>query len=101
MVKKKFLEKDRHKRQQVKLYEIERRELLSISQDFTLPMIDRFQARLNLHLLPRDSSYTRVRNRCIETSRSRGVLRKFKISRITLRELMGTRAIPGIKKSSW
>ena len=51
--------------------------------------------------LPRDSSPTRLRNRCQLTGRSRGVLRKFKISRIMLRELALAGKIPGLKKASW
>jgi small subunit ribosomal protein S14 len=51
--------------------------------------------------LPRDSSPTRLRNRCELTGRSRGVLRKFKISRIMLRELALTGKIPGLRKASW
>lgn len=51
--------------------------------------------------LPRDSSPTRSRNRCQLTGRSRGVLAKFKISRIMLRELALAGKIPGMKKASW
>jgi small subunit ribosomal protein S14 len=51
--------------------------------------------------LPRDSSPTRSHNRCQLTGRSKGVLRKFKISRIMLRELALAGKIPGLKKASW
>ena len=51
--------------------------------------------------LPRDSSPTRSRNRCQLTGRSRGVLRRFKVSRIMLRELALAGKIPGLKKASW
>jgi small subunit ribosomal protein S14 len=51
--------------------------------------------------LPRDSSPTRSRNRCQLTGRSRGNLRKFKVSRIMLRELALAGKIPGLKKASW
>ena len=51
--------------------------------------------------LPRDSSPTRSRNRCQLTGRSRGVLSKFKVSRIMLRELALAGKIPGMKKASW
>ncbi|HUB27486.1 MAG TPA: 30S ribosomal protein S14 [Tepidisphaeraceae bacterium] len=51
--------------------------------------------------LPRDSSATRSHNRCLLTGRSRGVLRKFKVSRIMLRELALAGKIPGLKKASW
>ena len=51
--------------------------------------------------LPRDASPTRSHNRCQLTGRSRGVLRKFKVSRIMLRELALAGKIPGMKKASW
>ena len=51
--------------------------------------------------LPRDSSPTRSHNRCELTGRSRGFLRKFKVSRIMLRELALAGKIPGMKKASW
>jgi small subunit ribosomal protein S14 len=51
--------------------------------------------------LPRDSSPTRSHNRCQLTGRSKGVLRKFKVSRIMLRELANAGKIPGLKKASW
>jgi small subunit ribosomal protein S14 len=51
--------------------------------------------------LPRDASPTRSHNRCLLTGRSRGVLRKFKISRIMLRELALAGKIPGLRKASW
>ncbi len=54
-----------------------------------------------LSRLPRDASPTRSRNRCALTGRSRGVLRKFKISRIMLRELALAGKIPGLRKASW
>ncbi len=54
-----------------------------------------------LSRLPRDASPTRSRNRCQLTGRSRGVLRKFKICRIALRELALAGKIPGLKKASW
>jgi small subunit ribosomal protein S14 len=51
--------------------------------------------------LPRDASPTRSHNRCALTGRSRGFLRKFKVSRIMLRELALAGKIPGLKKASW
>ncbi len=54
-----------------------------------------------LSRLPRNSSPTRVRNMCALTGRSRGYLRKFKISRIKLRELALEGKIPGMRKASW
>ncbi|MEM6469977.1 MAG: 30S ribosomal protein S14, partial [Planctomycetota bacterium] len=54
-----------------------------------------------LSLLPRNSSRTRLRRLCKMTGRSRGVYRKFGISRIMLRELADKGVIPGLRKSSW
>ena len=54
-----------------------------------------------LQRLPRDSSATRLRNLCAITGRSRSVYRKFKISRIKLRELALDGKIPGMRKASW
>ena len=54
-----------------------------------------------LQTLPRNASPTRVRNLCALTGRSRGVYRKFKISRIKLRELALEGKIPGMRKASW
>ncbi|KGR75641.1 30S ribosomal protein S14 [Ureibacillus sinduriensis] len=54
-----------------------------------------------LRKLPRDSSPTRLKNRCEVTGRPRGYLRKFKMSRIAFREYAHKGQIPGVKKSSW
>jgi len=62
---------------------------------------ERFAAQLKLAELPRNSSETRVRNRCSVTGRPRGYYRKFKLSRIALRALASSGQIPGMVKSSW
>jgi small subunit ribosomal protein S14 len=62
---------------------------------------ERHDARIALNKLPRDSSIIRVRNRCSVTGRARGFLRKFKLSRLTFRELANQGMIPGITKASW
>ncbi len=59
------------------------------------------EAVMKLQRLPRDASPIRVRNRCSQTGRSRGYLRKFGVSRIALRELALEGQIPGVVKSSW
>jgi small subunit ribosomal protein S14 len=56
---------------------------------------------IGLQMLPRDASPTRVRSLCALTGRSRGVYRKFKLSRIKLRELAHQGKIPGMRKASW
>ena len=75
--------------------------LKAITRDESLPMEERFAAQLKLAELPRNSSKTRVRNRCEVTGRPRGYYRKLKMSRIALRELASQGLIPGMTKSSW
>lgn len=58
-------------------------------------------AVMKLQKMPRDGSPIRVRNRCSQSGRSRGYLRKFGISRIALRDLALEGQIPGVVKSSW
>ncbi|MEE8453249.1 MAG: 30S ribosomal protein S14, partial [Limibaculum sp.] len=69
--------------------------------DRTLPAEDRFTAQLKLAELPRNSAPVRIRNRCLISGRPRGYYRKFKMSRIALRELGSEGLIPGLVKSSW
>ena len=76
-------------------------QLKQIAIDRTAPPEDRFAAQLKLAELPRNSSPTRVRNRCSLTGRPRGYYRKFRLSRIALRELASSGQIPGMLKSSW
>ncbi len=66
-----------------------------------LPLDERFALVLKLSELPRNSSKTRVRNRCALTGRPRGYYGKFKLSRNMLRELAGQGQIPGLRKASW
>ena len=66
-----------------------------------LTMEERFKLQSKLNDLPRDSANIRVRNRCEITGRTRGVYRKFGLSRIKLRELTMSGALPGVVKSSW
>ena len=78
-----------------------RQKLKKIIKDKKLPLDERFNAQLKLAKLPRNSAKVRIRNRCEMTGRPRGVYRKFKISRIALRELASKGIIPGMTKSSW
>ncbi len=66
-----------------------------------LPFEERLQAQIAISELPRNSSATRHRNRCELTGRARGTYRKFKLSRIKLRELGSFGKIPGLTKASW
>ena len=82
-------------------YAAKRAELKATVQDKSLPPEERFAATLALAELPRNSSKTRVRNRCRVTGRPRGYYRKFQMSRIALRDLASNAMIPGVTKSSW
>jgi small subunit ribosomal protein S14 len=62
---------------------------------------DRLEAINKLNKMPRDTSKIRLRNRCQLTGRSRGYLRKFKLSRICFREMANNGLIPGVFKASW
>tara|TARA_Y100000590_G_scaffold123375_1_gene141249 strand:- start:1400 stop:1705 length:306 start_codon:yes stop_codon:yes gene_type:complete len=78
-----------------------RKSLKKIIMNKNLPLEERFKAQQKLSKLPRNSSKTRVRNRCQITGRPHGVYRKLKISRIALRQLGLQGKIPGMIKSSW
>ena len=71
------------------------------ANDKSLDETERLMARLQMAELPRNGNPTRVRNRCELTGRSRGFYRKFRLSRIMLRELANKGLIPGVTKSSW
>ena len=78
-----------------------RENLKKIIKNRKLPLEDRFAAQLNLAKIPKNSSKTRIRNRCEITGRPHGFYRKLKISRIALRDLASKGKIPGMTKSSW
>jgi small subunit ribosomal protein S14 len=78
-----------------------RRALKAIIADVNASEEDRWDAVLKLQSLPRDSSPSRQRNRCRVTGRPHGVLRKFGLSRIKLREAAMRGEVPGLKKASW
>ena len=101
MAKTSAIEKNRKRTRMVKKYALRRQKLKAMAKDQTLPVEDRFGARLKLAEMPRNSSPVRVRNRCEISGRPRGYYRKFKISRIALRDLASSGYIPGMVKSSW
>jgi small subunit ribosomal protein S14 len=101
MAKKSAVEKNKRRRDLAKSYEAKRTRLKAVAYDRTLPPEERFQAFLQLAELPRNSSKTRIRNRCEVTGRSRGYYRRLKMSRIALRDLASNGQIPGMVKSSW
>jgi small subunit ribosomal protein S14 len=85
----------------VKRLAAKRARLKAAASDKELPPEERFAARLKLAEMPRNSSSTRIKNRCQLTGRPRAYYRKFKLSRIALRELASQGQIPGMVKSSW
>jgi small subunit ribosomal protein S14 len=101
MAKTSMVERDKKRRALAKKYASRRATLKARAKDESLPMEDRFQARLKLAQLPRNASKTRIRNRCELSGRPRGYYRKLKMSRIALRELTSQGLIPGMVKSSW
>jgi small subunit ribosomal protein S14 len=101
MAKKSSIEKNNRRRKMAKQFAGRRSKLKAIVQDKNLPVEDRFAATLKLAELPRNSSRTRIRNRCELTGRPRAYYRKHKLSRIALRELGNKGLIPGLVKSSW
>jgi small subunit ribosomal protein S14 len=101
MAKKSAVNRNNMVRKLVKQYESKREALKAIANDDARPLEERFEARLQLAALPRNSSKTRIRNRCDVTGRPRAYYRTFKMSRIALRELGSAGQIPGLVKSSW
>ncbi len=101
MAKKSAVNRNERVKVLVKQYAAKRVALKKIANNETLPLEDRFDARLKLAELPRNSSKTRIRNRCEVTGRPRGYYRKLRMSRISLRDLGSAGLIPGLVKSSW
>jgi small subunit ribosomal protein S14 len=101
MAKKSSIEKNNRRRKMAKQARGRRDRLKAIIMDKTRPVEERFAASLKLAEMPRNSSPTRIRNRCEMSGRPRAYYRKHKLSRIALRELGSKGMIPGLLKSSW
>ena len=101
MAKKSKIENNNRRKALVKRYAAKRAALLTTANDESLGMEERFEARLKLAELPRNSSPTRIKNRCEITGRPRAYYRKLGVSRVALRELGNKGLIPGLVKSSW
>jgi small subunit ribosomal protein S14 len=101
MAKKSAVNRNEMVKALVKQYAAKRKALKDIANNDSLPLEERFEARLKLAELPRNSSPTRIRNRCVMTGRPRGFYRKLKMSRIALRDLASNGQVPGMTKSSW
>jgi small subunit ribosomal protein S14 len=101
MAKKSSIEKNNRRKKMAKSAAPKRAKLKAIIADRKKPMEERFAATLKLAELPRNSSATRVHNRCEITGRPKAYYRKLRMSRIALRELGSKGLIPGLLKSSW
>ena len=101
MAKKSAVNRNEAVKALVAKYAAKRDALKAIANDESLPLEERFDARLKLAALPRNSAPTRIRNRCELTGRPRGYYRKFRLARVMLRDLANKGLIPGLTKSSW
>lgn len=93
--------RDSKRRNLYSRYEIIRKQLKTIFENLSLPLSIRLEAYTKLNKLPRNSSITRLRRRCVVTGRGRAVYQDFKLSRLTFRELASGGYLAGVKKSSW
>ena len=101
MAKTSSIEKNNKRKRMGKQFAGKRAKLKAVTMDQKASIEDRFAAQLKLAALPRNSSATRVRNRCEFSGRARGYYRKLKLSRIALRALSNLGQVPGMVKSSW
>ncbi|MDR0809894.1 MAG: 30S ribosomal protein S14 [Gemmobacter sp.] len=101
MAKKSMIEREKKRQHLVDVYAAKRAALKGIIANQDLSVAERFQAAQKLAQLPRNSSVTRLHNRCQLTGRPHAYYRKLKLSRIMLRELASFGQIPGMVKSSW
>ena len=101
MAKQSSIQKNKNRKTIVSKYQSKRQDLKKKIMQKDLSMEERFKLQSKLNELPRDSAKVRLRNRCELTGRTRGVYRKFGLSRIKLRELTMSGNLPGMVKSSW
>ncbi|OHC74569.1 MAG: 30S ribosomal protein S14 [Rhodospirillales bacterium RIFCSPLOWO2_12_FULL_58_28] len=101
MAKTSVVERNKKRVRLAAKYSAKRLRLKGMSKDQALSPEERFEARMKLATLPRDSSPVRIRLRCRLSGRPRGNYRKFQVSRIALRDLASSGQIPGMVKSSW
>ena len=101
MAKLALINRDEKRRKMVEKYAAKRASLTAIVNDESRTEEERFEARLKIQALPRDSSPVRLRNRCKLTGRPRGVFRKFGLGRSKLRDFVMRGEVPGMTKASW
>ena len=101
MAKLSSINKNERRKKLVQQYAAKYAKLRAIADDESRDETERLMARLKMAELPRNANPTRVRNRCELTGRARAYYRKFRLSRIMLRDLANKGLIPGVVKSSW
>ncbi|MFN2259437.1 MAG: 30S ribosomal protein S14 [Parasphingopyxis sp.] len=101
MAKLSSINRNEKRKRMAKKYAAKYAKLKAQAEDQSLPEDERLMARLKMAEIPRNANPTRIRNRCELTGRPRGYYRKFKLSRIALRDLANSGLIPGVTKSSW
>lgn len=101
MAKVSMVEREKRRRRIVAQYAKRRAALRAAVRDNSLAPDERFAASLKLAALPRNGAKVRLRNRCEVSGRPRGYYRKFRLSRIALRELASRGQVPGVVKASW
>jgi len=101
MAKTNMVEREKRRAKIVKKYAAKRAELKELVRSPKTSPEERAAAQARLQSLPRDASPSRMRNRCQITGRSRGVYRKFGLSRSKIREVAMRGEIPGLTKASW
>ena len=101
MAKQSSIQKNNKRQLMVKKFHEKRLKWKKKIRDKNLSLDERFKLQTKINDLPRDGSRVRVRNRCRITGRTRGVYRKFGLSRIKIRELSMAGLLPGVVKSSW
>jgi len=101
MAKLSSINKNERRKKLVKQYAPKLAKLKAMANDQSLDESERLIARLKMAELPRNANPTRIRNRCEITGRPRAYYRKFRLSRIMLRDLANKGLIPGVTKSSW
>ena len=101
MAKLALINREDKRRKMVEKYKAKREDLVAIVNDQSRSDEERFEARLKIQALPRNSSPVRLRNRCQLTGRPRGVFRKFGLGRSKLRDFVMRGEVPGMTKASW
>ncbi|SDI72258.1 30S ribosomal protein S14 [Propionivibrio dicarboxylicus] len=101
MAKLALINREAKRRKMVEKFKAKREALEAIVNDESRSEEDRYEARLKIQALPRNSSSVRLRNRCQLTGRPRGVFRKFGLGRSKLRDFVMRGEVPGMTKASW